>query len=161
LFSLMMIGAVAALISGATFSAFTDSATVTGSITAGNVQVGFQETGNLNWNPSATCLEPTPGVNILGSGDSCTSTVNVDYTGNLAASMVLTLTWTETSPCFQVTASFGATPLASGGGGLTLNVANAADGQVSVTVALPSNAADSCQNAQISLSLTVTTTEIV
>jgi predicted ribosomally synthesized peptide with SipW-like signal peptide len=157
----MIIGAIAALISGATFSAFTDSATVTGSITAGNVQVDTNDTTTLVWNLSETCPASTP-TTVIGSGDSCTSTVPVDYTGNLPASMSLLLTWEEsTQGCFTVDASFGTTEFVSGEGSqLSLEVAAAADGVVTVTVGLPEDAPNSCQSATISLTLTVTTTEI-
>jgi predicted ribosomally synthesized peptide with SipW-like signal peptide len=159
LFSLMIIGAIAALISGATFSAFTDSAEVTGSITAGNVQVDTNDTTTLAWNPTADCPASTP-TTFLGSGDSCTSTVPVDYTGNLPASMSFLLTWESSGDCFEVSASFGSTPFTGEGSQLSLEVAAAADGQVTVTVGLPGDAPNSCQSATISLTLTVTTTEI-
>jgi predicted ribosomally synthesized peptide with SipW-like signal peptide len=166
LFSLMMIGAVAALISGATFSAFTDTANITGSITAGNVQVGFGQTGNLSWNPSATCSQPA-GTPVLGSTGSCTSTVTVNYTGNLPADMDLSLAFTQSavtpSPCFLVELSW------SGGGedsGTTspveLTDLTAANGTATVTVSLAELSQvnqDACQSIGISLTLTVTTTE--
>ena len=161
LFSLMMIGAVAALISGATFSAFTDSATVTGSITAGNVQVGIgQET--LSWS-GTDC--PGSASAIIGSGDDCTSSATVDYTGNLPATMDLVLVSTPSvTGCFTVTAtwSVGSQSFVAGVAN-TIQLLNvtAEDGTVSVTVSLPTNAPNNCQSATLGLNLTVSTEEVV
>lgn len=166
LFSLMMIGAVAALVSGATFSAFTGTANVTGSITAGKVTVGLgSET--LSW---TNCLTPTPTTSgLLGSANTCTSQVQVNYTGNLAATMVLKVEWTQsaTTPanCFQVGASWSAGGSAGPSTTSPVQVTGltAANGTATVTVAIASGLSqanlDACQNVGINLTLTVTTTE--
>lgn len=164
LFSLMMIGAVAALISGATFSAFTDSAQVTGTITAGNVDVSFGETTVFNWTPDLSCPESPAGSALVRSGTTCTSTVNVIYSGTITAKMTLTLGWTGTnSSCFNVTAQYGATAFINGPDPAPLehvvNPVTPGTYPVTVTVGLPAGAANTCQNATINLTLTVTTTD--
>ena len=167
LFSLMMIGAVAALVSGATFSFFTDSANVTGSITAGNVQVGVGS-ATLSWTGCPSATPTTSGV--LGSTNTCTSTVSVDYTGNLAATMVLDVAFTQspsTSPtCFQVGLSWsgGGTPANGTSSPQAVSGLTAADGTATVTVAVRSDLTqeqlNACQGVAINLTLTVTTTEV-
>lgn len=179
LFSLMMIGAVASLIAGASFSAFTDSDTLTGTITAGNVQVSIGGPGTLSWSPQTegTCnatgqtSTPTP----IGSDDVCVSTVNVDYSGNLDAHMIVGLVFTPTvgpAGCFVVDLAWNPTvgtgdDSTDGASPLELVVPVAGDGVLTVTVRIDPDLPDggegantsTCQNASINLTLTVTATE--
>ena len=173
LFSLMMIGAVASLIAGASFSAFTDSDSLQGTITAGNVQVSIGGPGELSWDSTEACPGP------IGSEDICTSTVDVNYSGNLDAYLTANLAFTPVDDgtpagCFLVgltwDPSVGTIGDSTDGTSspLELLVPQAQDGVLTITVQIdpdlpdsseggPSN--ESCQDAAIDLDLTVTATE--
>jgi predicted ribosomally synthesized peptide with SipW-like signal peptide len=167
----MIIGAVVALISGATFSTFTDSAFISGSINAGTVYVNAlsgQEDTTFTWS-GTSCPGP------LNSGASCTSTVNVSYDGTLAATMDIDLSYVEfieppesegqpPSTCFTISAVWSATDgdpaeeaLTEGQESLSLTGLTAESGTLSVQVTLIDN--DGCQGASVSLFLDITTTE--
>ena len=154
LLSLLIIGAVAAMVGGASFSAFTDQESASGTVTAGTVQVGLTPTGSgsLTWTGTG-CPGP------IGTGDTCTSTVDVDYTGNLAATMDLVLTDNDAAGCFNVSGTWTADDGTPTGAALDQTGVTAEDGTVSVSVQLAPSAPNSCQGASVDVTLTVTTTE--
>jgi len=161
LVSLMIIGAVAALISGATFSAFNDTETVDGTVSAGTVTVDLSPTGEggLTWTP---CAEDN-----LGSEEECTSTVAVDYTGSLAANLDFALTITDTGSCFQVSMAWAGGSAVTTPAPMVLGPVTAVDDDLVITVLIdPSllsdqEALNACQGADLILSLLVTATEDV
>ena len=158
LLSLMIIGAVAAMISGATFSAFTDSDDATGTLTTGNVNVTLGNSESFSFSPSCT--------NPIGSDDICTSTVAVTYggTNSLPASLALDLAFNNPESCFVVGLSWSGGGSDSGASPQQVPVASAASGTATVTVqvnnSLNQTALNGCQDETITLTLTVTATEI-
>jgi predicted ribosomally synthesized peptide with SipW-like signal peptide len=158
LVSLMIIGAVAALISGATFSAFTDDQTVTGTLTTGTVDVSLGESETLNWTPTA-CDSP------IGSQTVCTSTINVTYTG-LSALLDFNLSF-DSGSCFDVAMTWSHGPEVRNGASpqvITGPAILAQDGTLTVTVQvanLEQSSLDACQDTTINLTLVVTASEDV
>jgi predicted ribosomally synthesized peptide with SipW-like signal peptide len=158
LISLMIIGAVAAMISGATFSAFTDSDDVTGTLTTGNVTVSVGNSDSFNFSPS--CTDP------IGSYDVCTSTVAVTYggTNSLPASLALDLVFDNPESCFVVGLSWSGGGSDSGASPQQVLVASAASGTATVTVqvnnSLDQLTLNGCQDEIINLTLTATATEL-
>jgi predicted ribosomally synthesized peptide with SipW-like signal peptide len=153
LLSLLVIGAVAAMVSGASFSVFSDTESASGTVTAGTVQVDLTPTGtgSLVWS-GAGCPSP------LGSGDTCTANVAVNYAGNLAATFAMTLGAVESEPgCYTVSGTWDPDP--PGGSTTPLPIAStaAADGTVAITVTL--SGPNSCQGDTVDVTLTVTATE--
>ena len=169
LVSLMIIGAVAALISGATFSAFTDTETIEGTITAGNVDVDLDGATSLAFTP-APCPSP------IGSETVCTTIITVNYTGSLAATLDMSLAFTPSdASCFAVSLAWdgsGIDPAPATGGTGTLSLLDqlAENGTVTVTVQIDSAnllltsqaALDACQDATTNImTLTVVATETI
>lgn len=164
LVSLMIIGAVAALVSGATFSAFSDSATVSsGTLTTGTVEVTLGSE-SFTWDPT-TC-ESAP----LNSNFSCSDDITVTYLGTLAATVNITGTVTEsTAGCFAVDWSPGGDWTAVtgdigavAGADLLITTPASQTGAITVTVTLDPSVDQSsltCQGATISLTLTVAAEE--
>jgi predicted ribosomally synthesized peptide with SipW-like signal peptide len=153
LLSLLVIGAVAAMVGGASYSAFTDSESASGTVTAGSVAVDLSPTGSgsLVWS-GAGCPSP------LGQGDSCTADVAVDYTGNLAATFDMSLVATESEPgCYTVGGVWDPNPPGAPTTALPTSTAVAEDGTVAITVTLTGG--NSCQGETASVTLTVTATE--
>ena len=165
LVSLMIIGAVAALVSGATFSVFTDTETATGTITAGNVDVNLDGAATLVFDPTVDCGA------VIGSTTVCTEIITVNYIGTLLASLGMTLDWTPTAApeCFAVDldwlgASTDSDSDSGKGGALAVADTTAESGTVTVTVQidplLTGVDLDDCQNATTgTMTLTVVATE--
>ena len=159
----MIIGAVSAMISGATFSAFTDEETATGSLSTGNVFVSLGGSDNLSFTP---CTDP------IGSDEVCTATVNVTYGGanSLPALLDFDLEWGATS-CFAVELEWDGSGAAVSDSGTAspLGIADqtAESGVVTITVEVRNvgtgfdqAALNACQDATTgTMTLTVTATE--
>jgi predicted ribosomally synthesized peptide with SipW-like signal peptide len=106
--SLLVVGAVAAMVSGASFSVFSDTESASGTVTAGTVALddGGVETFLIDF-PSPSCPGP------MGVGDICNNGVPgvsggyvLTYTGTLDAHVALSLSTVESShpgaACFTV-----------------------------------------------------------
>ena len=163
LVSLMIIGAVTALISGATFSAFNDTAEVTSTLTTGTVDVSLADgsdvdAGTFTWNP---CTE---GAVNLGSLSECLSTVAIYYDGTLSAELLFELT-TDNAGCFVVSMDWNDGGPVSAPVNLSLGPVTAEDGVLLVSVelngALDQDALNLCQDTDLDLTLLVTATEVL
>jgi len=106
LLSMLTIGAVAAMVTGASFAGFTDTQSGSGAVTAGTVTLDGVDTFDINF-PGASCPGP------MGVGDICTTGVlgvsggyALTYTGNLDAHVALSLATVESAhagaACFTV-----------------------------------------------------------
>ena len=108
LFSMLIIGAVAALVTSASYAGFNDTDSASGTVTAGTVVLddGGVETFDINF-PGPSCPGP------LGVGDICNNGVPgvsggyaLTYTGNLDAHVALSLATVESAhagaACFTV-----------------------------------------------------------
>lgn len=108
LLSMLTIGAVAAMVTGASFAGFSDTQSGSGTVTAGTVTLddGGVETFNINF-PGPSCPGP------MGVGDICNNGVPgvsggyvLTYTGNLPAHVALSLATVESAhagaACFTV-----------------------------------------------------------
>jgi predicted ribosomally synthesized peptide with SipW-like signal peptide len=156
LVSLMIIGAVAALVSGATFATFTDSATVTDTITTGTVNISLDaesdsDTGTFSWDP---CTQSPLNV---GSLEPCESTVEIFYNGTLNAELTFAIVPTGATGCFGISMGWdGATPVE----GLSLGPVPADSASLVVSVMVTDDG-EACQGVDLGLELTVTATEVL
>ena len=163
---LLVITAIVAVVAlgGIGFAQFTSSAYVKGTATAGTI-------GTLNWAsppPSPTCpsdvltvgapsVSPSGTTLLLGAysyfapGDSCSlSEESITETGG---SLPGTLTWTDQSSsspagtlsCWSYSVAFSPATIPAGGG----------SSSTTITFGLATGAGDSCENAVLTLSLTV------
>jgi predicted ribosomally synthesized peptide with SipW-like signal peptide len=119
LISVLVIGVVASAISFASFSAFNDSESASGTVTAGTVQLDDGGTVTLPFTVPAGCPGP------MGQGDICSTPpivpggnyYRINYTGTLNAHVAISLQVVESQPgCFTVTGAAGS--IATGQGGL-------------------------------------------
>ena len=165
LVSLMIIGAVTALISGATFSAFNDTAEVTSTLTTGTVNVSLADgsdvdAGTFTWNP---CTE---GAVNLGSLSECLSTVAIYYDGTLSAELLFELS-TDNTGCFVLYMNWNDGPgeVSTSADELSFGPVDAEDGALLVSVelngALDQDALNLCQGTDLNLTLLVTATEVL
>jgi predicted ribosomally synthesized peptide with SipW-like signal peptide len=118
LLSMMVIGAVAAMVSGASFSAFTDEESASGQVQAGTVQIDDGGVGTLVLSTGAGGCPDN-----MGSGDTC-SIVNspglpgyaINWTGSLDAHIAISLDVVESvAGCFMVTGTAGSDATGQGG----------------------------------------------
>lgn len=162
LMSIAVIGAAIALVGGGgAFSAFSDTDIESGAVTAGNVDINVNGEGpvsaGLAFGGGAGCPGP------IAPGVSCTATATVTNTGSLPVTLgVPALTPAITTPgegaCSAIadwTVSAGAyapdgTLTAAGGGDVTATSV--------ITATLDADAADGCQGAVLTVTVSVTAT---
>ena len=151
LLSVLTVGAMAAVVGGATFAPFTSTDSATGSVTAGKVSIDVNEAG-LGGTLAFTVGLDCP-VGPLAPGDSCTASVHVENTSTLPTMLTLANTSVEVDgdpgTCFVVSAAPAPVALAAG-----------ADYDYTVTVTLDLAAPNSCQGDSVSVTTTATASSV-
>jgi predicted ribosomally synthesized peptide with SipW-like signal peptide len=122
LLSLLMVGVIASLVSVGSFSAFNDSESASGVVTAGTVELDDNSVVTLPITLGPGCPGP------IGQGDMCVMLLDqfsppgpnnykINYTGSLDAHVAISLDVVETEiGCFTVSGQAGS--IATGQGGL-------------------------------------------
>jgi spore coat-associated protein N len=157
LLSVLIIGAVAALVGAGSWAAFTDSGTASGTVTAGTVDIKLNgsDTASLTFSSAPGC------PNAMAPGDSCTATVTVTN-GNSSLALDYTIGTPTVTPSNSSCTSFSAsvtspTDTAGDPGHMP---AGAPDSETfDVTVTLASSAGNECQGASATVSVPVNATQ--
>jgi predicted ribosomally synthesized peptide with SipW-like signal peptide len=159
LFSLMVIGAIAAVVSAGSYAAFTDDATATGSISAATIDVLLN--GDSDDDVTATFA-----LNNLLPGESTTATVSVKNNGNRDIHVTTSSSVTETadpgSDCSasptvdSVTFTDSATDDHSG----NVHIADGVTETATITISLGSGVGNECQGNSWDVVVTFTGTGV-
>lgn len=153
LFSALVIGAVLAVVAGAsTYATFTDQAAGSQTVTAGTVDVVVNNDTDDAFAISFGGSSCTSSTN-MAYGDSCTFTVNVKNDGTLSFTTAYTITETDANNCFST--SLSGLP---SGDGVDADHDPADTHAATLTTTLDSDVA-ACQGASNLIGLTIDATQ--
>ena len=158
LMSLLVIGSVGAFMFGTgTFAPFTDTASDSGTITAGTVDITVAGTGTLDFELVASSTD----CDTIGPGDACDDTVTVTNAGATTVT-IASPTYTEVgaletcSDGDSLSTVLGALSDPQSNGALVLGVGEAET--FTVTTTLEASASDDCQGDTATVTVTVVAT---
>ena len=155
LFSVLIIGAVFAVVAGAgTFATFTDSATGGQTVSSGTVDVLVN--GDTDDNFAVSLAGGAGCPSNMAFGDSCTFAVTVANNGSLSFTTAFTLTETDANNCWTTTYAL---PAGDAEGGDADADHDPADSHSTTLSTALDNDAAVCQGASNAISLTIDATQ--